>query len=79
MQEGKISNLEKLNKSIFSGVSLYGQAMNNNNNVNNTYNNNNNIYNKNYNNNVIPGSNVNVYNAGNSIYQTEPPDVQLNS
>ena len=63
--------------SFSSGVSLYGQAMTNNNNVNNAYNNNNNIYNKNYNNNVIPGSNVNVYNAGNSIYQTEPPDVQL--
>jgi len=63
--------------SFSGGVSLYGQAMTNNNNVNNAYNNNNNIYNKNYNNNVIPGSNVNVYNAGNSIYQTEPPDVQL--
>ena len=67
--------------SFSGGVSFYGQAMNNNinnNNMNNAYMNNNNLFNNAFNNNnVKPGNNVNVYNTGNSIYQTEPPDVQL--
>ena len=63
--------------SFSGGVSIYGQPMNSNNNMNNAYNNNNNLFNNSINNNIKPGSNVNIYNAGNSIYQTEPPDVQL--